>query len=295
MHLLKIFIDALIGNMYKIKVLFLLLLNIRPKQSDFIAENVIVSLTSYGDRVFKCAIYSVFSILSQSVSPEKVILWLDKTKWNQENIPFLLKRMCTWDRFEIKFCEDMRSFTKLIPALIEYPDKIIITIDDDIYYSHHLIEKLYQRHREFPKKICALSCCIPEFETNGNICTYSHWKEYRRVNSRQQLNENLLMPQGFGGVLYPPSAFDKDILDKEVFMKICPMADDIWFYVMSIKNKTLRTWVPNSGIKSYNVDLFRQIITRDRLHDKNVGEKKNDIQLQDTLDYYGLKLTICNE
>lgn len=294
MNKVKILLQAIIGNLYKIKVWFHLWLNIKPKRSEKVAGNVIVSLTSYGRRVSKCSQYAIFSILEQTIAPEKIILWLDKDKWNNENLPFILKRIKRWGLLEVEYCEDVRSFTKLIPALEKYPDKIIITIDDDIYYSANLIEQLYLQHQKFPEKICAVSYCVPTFNLNHSICTYSKWNEYRQTKT-MRVNENLLMPQGFAGVLYPVSAFDTEVLNKEVFLKQCPMADDIWFYVMAIKNNTLRTGIPYARIRTYNVDLFRQLMTKDRLHDKNVNDKQNDLQLKKVLQYYNITLSNSHE
>ena len=294
MNKVKILLRAFIGNLYKIKVWFHLWFNIYPKCSSQIAENLIVSLTSYGRRVSKCSQYAIFSILKQTIAPEKIILWLDKDKWNDESLPFVLRRIKRWGLLEVKYCEDVRSFTKLIPALEKYPDKIIITVDDDIYYSANLIEQLYLQHQKFPEKICAVSYCVPAFNLNHSICTYSKWNEYRQTNT-MRVDENLLMPQGFAGVLYPVSAFDTEVLNKEVFLKQSPLADDIWFYVMAIKNNTLRTGIPYAKIKTYNVDLFRQLMTKDRLHDKNVNDKQNDLQLKKLLQYYNITLSNNHE
>lgn len=290
MKQLEILFRAIIGNLFKLKALFCLMLNIKPKNSQKKAENVVVSLTSYGKRVKNCVAYSIYSIYKQSVNPEKIILWLDGINWNNQNLPFLLKRLIEWGNLEVKFCEDIRSYKKLIPALKEYSNKCIITIDDDIYYSTKLVEKLYYRHKEFPNKICATHYFIPTFTSKGEICPYRLWITDSMKQDICNRDEKILMPSGFGGVLYPPNCFDKDVFDKNVFLKLCPLADDLWFYLMAIKKQTLRTNVPNSSIKFYDIDLFRQLATKDRLHDINVKENQNDIQLEKVIEYYGIQI-----
>jgi hypothetical protein len=42
-----------------------------------------------------------------------------------------------------------------------------------------------------------------------------------------------LLPTGVGGVLYPPHALHSDVTDSTLFMKLCPTADDLWFYWMA--------------------------------------------------------------
>lgn len=43
---------------------------------------------------------------------------------------------------EIKFCEDIRSYKKIVPTLIEEPNAFIVTADDDLAYQPEWLEKL---------------------------------------------------------------------------------------------------------------------------------------------------------
>lgn len=47
-----------------------------------------------------------------------------------------------------------------------------------------------------------------------------------------------IMQLGGSGVLYPPKSLYIDAFNKEIFMKHCPLADDIWLNAMAILNKT---------------------------------------------------------
>lgn len=53
-------------------------------------HTVTVSLTSYGDRVYSVC-YVIYSILMQSVQPNRIILWLSEQEYNDENLPQSLK------------------------------------------------------------------------------------------------------------------------------------------------------------------------------------------------------------
>ena len=47
-------------------------------------EEIVVSLTSFGRRVSQNVVYyTIISILKQTVKPNRIILWLDKDKWNE--------------------------------------------------------------------------------------------------------------------------------------------------------------------------------------------------------------------
>ena len=101
--------------------------------------DVIVSLTSYGKRVTDSVPYAIFSIFTQSVLPNRIVLWLDNDNWNDNNLPYLLKRIQK-SGLEIYYCDDIRSYKKLIPALRKFPNNPIITIDDDFYYNKDFIK-----------------------------------------------------------------------------------------------------------------------------------------------------------
>lgn len=249
---------------------------------------VIVSLTSYGKRVEKIVPYTILSILKQSVRPEKIILWLNKNEWNKTNLPKKIKELMKHG-LTVEFCEDIRSYTKIIPALGKYPNSTIVTIDDDLYYSSQMLEELYKAHKTNPENIICLNFCYPSFDGN-NINSYHHWPEYHNLHENSNLSSMLIFPQGFGGVLYPPHSLYKDVTCKEKFLDMAPYADDIWLYIMGIVNKTQKSYVPNTMTKYLYLDLFRQILTKDRLHDINVGEAKNDRQLSNLCEHYNISL-----
>jgi hypothetical protein len=69
--------DALMGNLMKLKVVYDIRLRKAVGLSSRQENSVIVSLTSYGNRVKGSAVYTVYSLLRQRVRPERVVLWLD--------------------------------------------------------------------------------------------------------------------------------------------------------------------------------------------------------------------------
>jgi len=105
------------------------------------SPKLIISLTSYEKRL-KDIHYTLYSLLTQSIKPDKVILYLDKTKFNDTNSPQNVSRFFK-NGLEVHYVEDIGSYTKLYPALNEFPNDIIVTADDDIYYEKDWLEKLY--------------------------------------------------------------------------------------------------------------------------------------------------------
>lgn len=262
------------------------LLNLKPyaAYSQHKKSTIVVSLTSYGRRVNKTVYFTILSILNQSLPPKKIILWLDSDNWNNDNIPSKLKKLVEYNLLEINYTEDIRSFKKLIPTLKLYPDDVIVTVDDDVIYSKFLLEKLYGNYLSNPNSIYCTRASVVEF-INGKPKPYKTWES---AKSNKISYNSYLFPVGIGGVLYPPHALAKETLDKKKFMELCPEADDIWFWRMAKLNGFSHTYVslyPNI----YPFDAIYQAFHRgSALTHSNVGNNKNDIQLERVLKAYPL-------
>ena len=86
------------------------------------------------------------------------------------------------------------------------------------------------------------------------------------------------------------SVFDKEVENETAFLQLCPQADDIWFYAHGLRLGLKKIMVPNSKVRYIQTDLIRQVIRKDRLHDTNFGEGQNNIQLNNLLNHYNIKL-----
>ena len=98
-------------------------------------ERILVSFTSFPKRINKVWLV-VESLLRQSYKPDLVILWLSKEQFESLNV--LPARLLNLQKrgLMLKIKEgDMRSHKKYYYALREYPNYVIITVDDDIIYS----------------------------------------------------------------------------------------------------------------------------------------------------------------
>ena len=93
---------------------------------------IIISLTTYSLRIHNVYI-ALESLLNQTIKPNRIILWLAEEEFNEANLPISVLRLKERG-VEIRFCEDYKSYKKLIPTLREFPEAIIITVDDDVIY-----------------------------------------------------------------------------------------------------------------------------------------------------------------
>ena len=69
----------------------------------------------------------------------------------------------------------MRSYDKLVHALVDFPHDIIITVDDDILYPRHLVRDLLKTHKKHPRDICAHRIRTINIQ-DGKIQPYKTWK-----------------------------------------------------------------------------------------------------------------------
>ena len=86
---------------------------------------IIISLTTHGRRLYEVFL-AIESIMQGSTKPNRIVLWLNKDIQN-ETLPRTLMNQ-TGRGLTIKYTEDIGPYTKLVPALLDYPDSIIVTI-----------------------------------------------------------------------------------------------------------------------------------------------------------------------
>ena len=253
------------------------------------ADKLIVSLTSYPARINSVE-FTIKSILEQSYKAPKVILWLAEEQFpNQEKD--LSKNLLQLKEkgLEIDWCEDIRSYKKLIPTLRKYPEKIIITADDDIIYEKSWLLKILLSYISAPQAISCHRAHRVSFDDKEALLDYKKWPQ----DIREFLDASFLnFFTGCGGVLYPPGSLRKEVLNKNLFSKLCPDADDIWFWAMAVLNYTKIKIVKNSNFKIE----FTPNSQDDALWRKNVTGGHNNRILSAILSHYpDIKLNILKE
>lgn len=244
-------------------------------------QQVIVSLTSFPAAI-PYAAGAVQSILNGSVLPDKVVLYLTFAQFGEDGIPQELQKLANENpRFEIRdYPRDIRSYRKLIPALKDFPDAIIVTIDDDVAYHKNMLRDLLQLHKQLPNAVLAHRAkrMIPDKP-------YRKWKKYRWYHFlRKRIHADYLNIQtGVGGVLYPPHSLKKEMMDVELFTELAPTTDDIWFWAAGVANETKVVPVPFGHNKPRGLEKpkelslktvnFKSGIDRNSAALKNIFEK----------------------
>lgn len=197
-------------------------------------QQIIVSLTSFPAAI-PYAAQAVQSILNGSVLPDKVILYLTFSQFGESGIPQELQKLANDNsRFEIRdYPRDIRSYRKLIPTLSDFPDAIIVTIDDDVAYHKNMLRDLLRLHEQMPQAVLAHRAKRMKPDE-----PYRKWKKYRWYHFLlKKIHTSFKNIQtGVGGVLYPPHSLKKEMMNVELFTELAPTTDDIWFWAAGVAN-----------------------------------------------------------
>lgn len=218
-------------------------------------HKLIVSLTSYPDRINDIH-FSLYSLLNQTLKPNKLILWLADSQFpNKENDLPLDVLNLRKNGLTIKWCKDLRSFKKIIPALREFPDDIIVTADDDIFYDRDWLERLYSeyfKHKD-EKFIFAHRNHRITFDAD-KVNPFMLWGDTKKNTHYEPCRLNFCTT-GMG-VLCPPHIFHHDILNEQLFFYLTPFHDDLWVWAMAILNGAKVKQVENNikDIKSISIE-----------------------------------------
>lgn len=197
---------------------------------------ITASLTTFPPRI-KQVRYAIMSIMMQTVQPDRVILWLAREQFPSESIPENLIDLCEHG-LEVKFCDDLRSHKKYYYALQQQKtDEVVITFDDDIIYHPHTIERLIEKHNDYPDSIICNQVHVITWDENGDIKPYNLWGNYRP--GMKNPNEDF-MPLTGSGCLYPYNIMPEITFDKESLMEYAFTADDLWIgYLARITRKSI--------------------------------------------------------
>jgi len=264
------------------------LLNGNRKLSVKKIDGLIVSLTSFPQRITEVK-YAVYSLLDQTVRPENVILWLAENQFpnKEDDLPNELLSLKKHD-FDILWCEDLRSYKKLIPAVERFPDHFIATADDDIYYDKRWLEKLWKSHLKHPDSVICHVAKTVEFGSGGDIVPFTEWKRNTKDDRPPRLNVQL----GAGGALYHKKYLHGDVCEKELFTRLAPNADDLWFYFMTLLNGANVRVAENSCANVKYVNPYREYGFEDgyTLLTDNVNGGGNDTQFKNIIDHYKIDL-----
>ena len=105
------------------------------------------TLTTFPDRIDTVQ-YTIKSLFNQSVKPDRVVLWLASSEFENFEFPESIKKL-QQQGLEIKYCDNYfghKRYYKMIEEQRE--NECIIMFDDDIIFPYCLIERLYVKWKQ---------------------------------------------------------------------------------------------------------------------------------------------------
>ncbi|WP_210529458.1 glycosyltransferase family 2 protein [Rubellimicrobium arenae] len=183
---------------------------------------LVVSLTSYPRRFGTLAL-TLGGLLTQTVQADATILWLGDGQASMlpPDVLSLRSRSLT-----IAETRDLRSYTKIVPALLAHPEAAIVTADDDVHYEASWLGGLVAA-MDGPRTIPCHRAHRVRMSA-GAIASYEDWDRNIRAPERGPL----VFPTGVMGVLYPPGGLHEEATRADLFQELSPTADDVWLWWM---------------------------------------------------------------
>lgn len=205
-----------------------------PDECDYV-----VSLTTYPARVG-----NVWRVIEMAANQRgikdkyAICLYLIESEFEGIDLPARIKELQARG-LTVKFNkENLKCHNKYFYAFKDYPEKTIITIDDDLQYNHHTISKLVMFNKKY-------SGCISF--NRGNLIDkdkpYNCWPFIQNMTT-PCFNT---FPTGVGGVLYPPNSCGSIVTNINVINQTCLRADDLW---LNFNSRLKGTKVVQTDLKS---------------------------------------------
>jgi hypothetical protein len=240
------------------------------------AGDVVVSLTTHAER-FPTIELALRSVLDQSVSPAAVVLWVAAA--DRHDLPGGVEALAH-SGLEIRAMpRDLGPASKLLPALLAFPECRIVTADDDVVYAHDWLSALLAANVRHPAAIATARAHYLAFDQTGRLRPYLQWEPETSCTGP----DARLFFTGHGGVLYPPGSLPAEVHDEAARTSLCPTADDVWLNWMARLAGTDIVRVPGRSPRHDAVPGSQG----STLLSVNVDARGNDEQIARMVRHYG--------
>lgn len=239
-----------------------------------------VSFTSYPARIrFVPAMLS--TLLVQTRPADQIVLYLSEDHFprREADLPEALQDAKKEKKLQIHWVSgDLKPHKKYIYAFREFPEDIVVTVDDDVLYAPELLEQLWQAHLQYPEAVVAGRTHLITLDKDGHPNPYTQW-----IHCTQGFDKGpsmQLIAIGIAGVLYDPKLFPQELYDEESIKSLCLEADDLWLKAME-----LAAGIP--VVRASNPELIRTIADSQEtaLYLQNLNENRNDVFLSNVISH----------
>ena len=210
------------------------------------SNELVVSLTSYPARI-KTTWLAIESLLRQEEKPNHVILNLFEGDFPERKLPEPLMKQ-EQRGLIINWCsKNLKVYLKAIPVIERYPNAFVVIVDDDVIYPPNLLSDLLNGQKRYPDCVIARDVRKIKVDWWSYVLPVCYWNFTGMENSSFFIEPSVdLIPEGIGGILFPPRIFHPDFNKEELFFDICCTDDDSWFYTMIVSQGGRVVKVQNS-------------------------------------------------
>lgn len=240
-------------------------------------RRLIVSLTTYPARIDGLAPV-LESLYNQDRQADEIILWLAEEEFpgKEQDLPKYLTELVDQNRLVIRWCDNLKPHKKYFYAFQEYPDDLIVTVDDDLLYSKNMLSSLHRSYLMYPEAVSAVRVHLMMVSEDNGILPYNAW--VRETDCCLYTPSMQLFATGGAGTLYPPELFRKEFLDRDAIQENSPLADDLWLKAME-----LLSGVPVVAARPREALQYLPGSQEDALKLVNDEQKQNDVQLENII------------
>lgn len=254
----------------------------RPqRRSSADVSSFVVALTSYPARILTVH-RTIESLRRQSLAPSRIVLALSTDEFPDRRLPPQLVRLQSRGLELIWSPGNLKSYKKLIPVRARYPGETIVTVDDDVIYSRDFLRDLWEASELRPTSIIGHRGWEIGAEESGRLLPY------RSLNPATPVSPpELILLTGVGGIVYPAGSLPDELLqDADLARKVCPRADDIWFWALArVKGTTIYCL----GTHPEPFRIIEALRGSEKLGLQNVLGGGNDAQLGRAIAHFGLR------
>lgn len=197
------------------------------------------TLTTFPDRIDTVQ-YTIKSLFNQSVKPDRIVLWLASSEFENFQFPESINRLQERG-LEIRYCDNYFGHKRYYKMIEEQKEnECIIMFDDDILFPYCLIERLYDKWLQFPDCVICERGQVMTFD-GDKILNPGRWSSTSDEGIDKPSYKILASPGG--GCLFPPKALYKDANNTDMISKYALKTGDIWLMFQTVQNDTkiLRT------------------------------------------------------
>ncbi|RAR47240.1 glycosyltransferase [Flavobacterium lacus] len=241
----------------------------------------VVSIASYPKRAH--LLPAVFEALNtQTEVPQKWILVLSEEEWPDLIVPTYLNKLVKRGLEILWVKNNTFAVKKLVPVVEKYPEKAVITFDDELIYGKHVIEKLINCSKVNQGAIIG-HVAKQLVKKNGELKMFYRLK---KVASYATPSPQVYFLGG-SGTYYPSGSLHVKVTNNEAIHKIVPgRGSDIWFWAAAVANGTKQICL---GSKTDRTLYFAIPETNQTKPKETPGKNVMDERFQMAIDYFGIR------